>query len=251
MLPALPFWYFYRIMLDNMKALILAAGEGKRMLPLTKEVPKPMITILGKPLLQYILESLPDEVSSIFLVVGYKRQMIQDYFGDSWNGKSITYLIQNKSTGTADALALCRLHLSDNERFLLMYADDIYDKESIVHCLQHPLSLLVAEVEDPRRYGVIEIDKQGIVTDLVEKPEHPKSNLIAPGVYVLDTHIFDYKPTKSSNGEYYLTTMLSQMIKDHPVHSAEVNFWLSFAYPEDIKSAEDVLKERAQTKNHE
>lgn len=224
-----------------MKAIILAAGEGKRMMPLTKELPKPMLRVLGKPLLEYIFESLPDEIDTAILVVGYKREIIEKYFSNYFFGKKIVYVVQEGVSGTADALKLCRPLLSHDERFLLMYADDLYNKESITRCLKHPCSLIVAEVADPRRYGVVELREDGTVFDIDEKPENPKTNLIAPGVYVLDTKIFDYEPIETK-GEYYLTTMLAKFLKDYPVFAEETSFWATIAYPEDLKKVEDQFR---------
>mgnify|MGYP001588082154 CR=1 FL=1 len=227
-----------------MKAIILAAGEGKRMLPLTLEKPKPMLLVSGKPLLEYIFECLPDEIDEIILVVGYKGEMIENYFGSNFYGKKIKYIVQTGVTGTADALKLCRPFLSNGERFLLMYTDDIYDKESISRCLKHPLSLLITEVSDPRRYGVVELHPDGTVAAIEEKPEKPKTNLIAPGVYVLDTDIFNYEPVRSPNGEYYLTTMLGDFLRDRKVYAEKGGFWVTIAYPDDLKAAENKIKER-------
>lgn len=229
-----------------MKAIILAAGEGVRMRPLTLDKPKPMIEVLGKPLLQYIFESLPNEIDEVLLVVGYKREQIEQYFGNNYLGRKITYLLQEKKLGTAHALALTKNYLVPDERFLLLYADDIYSKESIERCVTHPLCLLAGEVKDPKRFGVLEIDAQGIIIGLEEKPEKPKSNLVAPGVYVLNTHIFDYVAPLEPNGEYYLTTMLTQMIKDYPIHTEKTDKWISFAFPEDIQKAERQLQHAPQ-----
>ena len=228
-----------------MKALILAAGEGKRMMPLTKDMPKPILTVLGKPLLEHIFESLPDEIDTIILVVGYKREIIEQHFGDHFGDKKIIYVVQNGFSGTADALKLCRPLLKDGERFLLTYADDIYDKESITRCLEHPYSLIITEVSDPRRYGVVELRNDGTVLNIEEKPEHPKTNLVAPGVYVLDTKIFEYEPTQTK-GEYYLTTMLDQFLKDHTFFAEKASFWATIAYPEDLQKAEELFRARIQ-----
>ena len=213
------------------------------MRPLTEHIPKPMLTVHGKPLLTYILESLPDAVTEYIVVVGYKREVIQDYFGTSYKKKPISYVIQEKKTGTADALKLCFPLLNDGERFLLTYADDIYDKESITRCLDHRYSLLVTETDEPERYGVVTLNKDGSVLDIEEKPTHPKSNLIAPGIYILDTNIFDYEPS-TLNGEYYFTTMLDQFIKKHKVFTEKADFWVTIGYPHDIGKAEALLTEK-------
>ncbi|MDO8566239.1 MAG: nucleotidyltransferase family protein [Candidatus Moranbacteria bacterium] len=225
-----------------MKAFVLAAGVGSRMMPLTKEVPKPMLKLLGKPLLQYILEYLPQEVSEIILVVGYKREIIQSYFGESFKGKKITYLIQENPTGTADALKICRPYLTDGERFLLTFGDDIYDKESVARCLLHPYAFLIGEVADPRRYGVVVLEKDETILEIEEKPQQPKSNLVAPGLYIIDTTIFDYESYVDLSHECYLTPLLNQFVKRKSVFVEKVDFWLTFAYPEDLQKAEKILK---------
>lgn len=226
-----------------MKAIILAAGEGNRMRPLTEHTPKPMLMVLGKPLLTYVLESLPDAITEIIIVVGYKREAIQEYLGSDYEGRPITYVTQEQKTGTADALKLCHPHLADGERFLLSYADDIYDKESVARCLGHTYSMLVVETDEPERYGVVTLNDDGSVLDVEEKPDHPKSNLIAPGIYVLDTHIFDYEPSVV-RGEYYFTTMLDQFIREHKVFTEKAEFWVTIGYPHDLEKAEELLNGR-------
>ena len=227
-----------------MKAIIAAAGEGKRMLPLTIEKPKPMLEVLGKPLLAYILESMPDEIGEILLVVGYKREVIQNYFGEAYGGRKISYIVQQKKTGTADAVFLCRPYLAEGERFLLSWADDIYDKGSITRCLSHEYCFLVAEASDPRRYGVILVNRDGSIKDIEEKPEHPKSNLIAPGIYILDTDIFDYSPAVIQ-GENHLTPMLSGFAQEHKVYTEKTDFWVTIGFPQDLKVAEEKIRAKA------
>ncbi len=220
-----------------MKAIILAAGEGKRLRPHTENMPKPMIKVHGKSLLQYILESLPDEISEYILVVGYKKEVIQEFFGNSFKGKPITYITQEEKTGTAHALTLCKNHLAPEERFLLTYADDIYDKESITNCLNHEFAILTAESDEPERYATMHFREDGSVSALIEKPDKPDTNLIAPGVYIINTDIFNYEPVLVK-GEYYFTTMLDQFMKDHKVFPENTNFWVTIGYPRDLELAE-------------
>lgn len=228
-----------------MKALLLAAGEGKRMLPLTKELPKPMLQLAGKPLLQHIIEALPAEITELIIVVGYKQEAIRNYFGGEFQGRPIRYVLQESYTGTADALELCRPYLAEGERFVLTYGDDIYDKESIARCLTHQYAFLVGEVEDPRRYGVIMLNPDGTIAEIEEKPEHPKSNLVAPGLYVLDTKFFDCRPHSDGPHEYYLVAMFNQFVKEQKVYTEKTSRWLTFAYPKDLEAAETLLAREA------
>lgn len=224
-----------------MKAVIFAAGEGKRLHPLTLDCPKPLIEVLGKPLIQHIWEVLPNIVDEVVLVVGYKREMIRDFLGEEFQGKKVTYVEQNEPTGTAHALKLCKEHLESEEKFLLMYADDLHGKDGIAQCVEHNAALLVSCVDDPRRFGVVTTNQDGTIKNIEEKPENPKSNLAVTGVYVLTPQIFNYDATHTRKGEYYLTDMIEGYIKHNPVQVIESDFWVPVAYPQDIARAEEIL----------
>jgi len=226
-----------------MRAVILAAGEGLRMRPLTENKPKPMVEILGKPLLHHIFDSLPDEIDEIILVTGYLEDKIKAYFGENFEEKKIKYIHQPKKLGTAQALWLARSLLAD-ERFLMLYADDLQSKTDIQKCLEYPLSIMVKEVEDPRRFGVIVADDRGKVLDLIEKPISPPSNLASTGVKVLNSKIFNYPAKQHPNGEYYITDSLAQMVRDYEMIAVRADFWLPIGYPEDIQKAEEILRAR-------
>ncbi len=225
-----------------MKAVIFAAGEGRRLHPLTLNYPKPLVKVLDKPLIQHIWEVLPDEVSEVVLVVGYKQELLRDFLGEEFLGKKIVYVEQLEPLGTAHALKLCRMHLEGEEKFLLMYADDLHGKEAIAECVKHDSALLVSFVDDPRRFGVVVTNEDGTIKHIEEKPEHPQSNLAATGVYVLTPKIFDYDASHTCKGEYYLTDMIAGYIKDYPVQVIESNFWIPIAYPHDIEHAEKILR---------
>ena len=110
-----------------MKAIILAAGEGTRMRPLTNDKPKPLVEVAGRPLLHHIVSVLPDEIDELVVVIGYHGQKIQDYCGDIFLGRRVRYVWQDTPHGTFHALTLCQQLLGDDERFLLLYADDFLD----------------------------------------------------------------------------------------------------------------------------
>lgn len=226
-----------------MKAVILAAGEGMRMRPLTDTKPKPMLEISGRPLLCHILDALPEEVDEVILVVGYLSDQIQSYFGERFGRFPIKYINQKAKLGTGHALRLCQ-DLLGNERFLMLYADDLQSKEDLAKCLKYPLCILVKEVADPRRFGVVATDERGIVLEIVEKPENPFTNLVSTGVHVLDYRIFKYPLVRHSNGEYYITHPLAQLAKEHDLYAVRADFWLPIGYPEDLKKAEEILRQQ-------
>lgn len=225
-----------------MKAVIFAAGEGKRLHPLTLERPKPLVEVLDKPLIEHIWEVLPDAIDEVVVVVGYKREMLREFLGDEFRGKQVTYVEQDEPLGTAHALRICKPHLENEEKFLLMYADDLHGREGVARCIEHDMALLVHFVDDPRSFGVVVTKEDGTIQNIEEKPEHPKSNLAVTGVYVLSPKIFEYEATHTKNGEYYLTDMIEEYIKHHPMQVVESDFWVPIAYPRDIDRATEILQ---------
>lgn len=213
------------------------------MRPLTNDRPKPMIKILGKPLLHHIFDALPDEVDEVILVVGYLGDQIEKYFGKRFGRFNIKYIRQKEKLGTGHALHLCKKFLG-RERFLMLYADDLQSKKDLTKLLRHPLALLVRSIKDPRRFGVVATDKKGRILEIVEKPENPTSNLASTGVKVLDQRIFKYPLVQHPNGEYYITYPLAQLAKEYEMKAVKASFWLPIGYPEDLKKAEKILRNR-------
>ena len=227
-----------------MKAIILAGGEGTRLKPLTNNVPKPMVQVLGRPILEHILEALPKEITELLIVVGYKAEVIRDHFGFQYQDRKISYIQQDQRLGTAHALGLCRRYFSPNERFLYMVADDLHLAKALSNLLQHERGILVSKHAEPSRFGVVEVTEDNIVRGIEEKPEQPRSNLVSTGVYVLDTQIFNYPARLEVNGEYYITSQVEKMLKDYPLTAVQTDFWHPIGYPEDIALAEDLLQKR-------
>lgn len=224
-----------------MQAIILAAGKGTRMRPLTNTIPKQLVMLADKPLLYHTFAALPKEITEVILVIGYLGAHIQRLCGTSYQGRKIRYVMQKEALGTARALECCKSFIEKNKPFLVMYADDLYKKEDVAGLLAHPLAMLVKEVENPRAFGVVTRDTNNCVTELIEKPENPVSNLANIGVYVLDNRVFQYEPRQHANGEYYLTDSIAQFAKHHPIIAVPASFWIPIASPEDIKNAESRL----------
>jgi NDP-sugar pyrophosphorylase family protein len=224
-----------------MQSVILAAGEGVRMRPLTLERPKALVEVAGKPLLEHMLDALPAAVDEVIIVVKYKGDMIRDRFKSEFKGKKITYVEQTKGRGTGDALRLTAPLLRRGERFFVSYADDLHDKASIEKMLSHPLALLTYRVADPRQLGVVVTDASGRIIDIEEKPEYPKTDMAAIGVYLLDDRIFSYEADPHPSGEYYLTSMIQKMAKDHAIFAVPSAFWFTVTTPQDVAAAEKML----------
>lgn len=224
-----------------MQALILAGGEGKRLRPLTDDTPKGMVLLNGKPLLEYVLKQLPDEVSEIFIIIGYKGEKIRGHFGDSWEGKKITYIEQKEQLGTWHAVYLAKDLIK--EKFIMLYGDDIGDKDAFTKGAQFEYCLFVAEKKDPQHYGVVSLKSDGSLLEIIEKPEHPVGNLVNSGAMVLSPDIFTVTPfTHSRLNESLLTDLLTQIAKTHRVEVVPQNRWITVTTPADVVVAEMLLK---------
>lgn len=224
-----------------MQAVILAAGKGVRMLPLTLHRPKPLVEVAGKPIIEHILDALPPEVDDIIIVVGYKAEMIIDRFRDEYKGKSLRYVHQWMPAGTAHALSLARPFLSG--KFLLLNADDIMGADALATAITHPLAILVAPHTEPEKFGVVSLRDITVLDGIIEKPEHPATNLVSTGAMVLDERIFGYEAIRHENGEYFLTAPLEQLAKAHDVTVIEQAVWIPVGSPEDIPIAEAMLND--------
>ena len=209
-----------------MKAIILSAGEGTRMRPLTLTKPKTMLPVAGKPIIQYNIEALRDcGVKDILLIVGYKEEIVRNYFKDgSHLGVNISYATQSKLEGTADAIGYGKDFIEDS--LITLNGDIILDVDILSEIIEDyekskPDTLMVlTEVEDPSAFGVVELDGDNII-NIVEKPkkEEAPSNLINTGIYIFNKDIFDKiaKTEVSPRGEYEITDSLSLQIADGKV----------------------------------
>ena len=208
----------------KLKAIILSAGEGSRMRPLTLTKPKTMLPVAGKPIIQYNIESLRDNgITDILLIVRYKEEMVRNYFGDGSDfGVNIFYKTQKDFLGTANAISYGEDFIDDS--IIVLNGDIILDDE-IIHeiikkynYLTPDTLMLLTEVEDPSAFGVVEIEN-GNIKSIVEKPkrEEAPSNLVNAGINIFNKDIFDKirKTEISERGEYEITDSVSLQIKDN------------------------------------
>lgn len=144
-----------------MQAILLAAGEGTRMRPLTYQVPKPMARANGKNLLEHTISRLPKEIDELIIVVGYLAEQIINHFGDEFEGRKVIYVKQKKLLGTAHALSLCEQHIRG--RFIVLMGDDMYSTEDIKNCLENEWAWLVKKVRGKFVGGRIMYDSSGNV----------------------------------------------------------------------------------------
>jgi NDP-sugar pyrophosphorylase family protein len=223
-----------------MQCVILAAGKGTRLRPLTENTPKPLVEVAGKALLDHVFEALPSSVDEIIMVTGYLEEQLHDHFGEEYNGRKITYVHQEEQKGTGHALWLCKDLIKG--RFLFMFADDIHGKDDLARVASFSRGMLALSTETPERFGIVVRHPDGTLAEFVEKPEHAPSNLASTGVFVFDEHIFDFEPKVLTNGEFYHTDMTREYAKQYPIAVVEQNLWIPIGYPEDIERAEVLLE---------
>lgn len=169
-----------------MQIVILAAGRGTRMNELTDEVPKPMLEIKGKPILAYKIEALPKEIDEVIFVIGYLGNQIQKYFGDLYAGKKISYAVQENLNGTGGAVHLVKDLIKDD--FLVMMGDDLYIRDDVARIMKHDFALLGLEVDDPRKFGVLYLNENGDLENIVEKPNIPGPAFANIALYKLNNN---------------------------------------------------------------
>ena len=224
-----------------MKAVILAAGKGTRMGELSNETPKPMLKVLGKTLLEHKLDSLPSSMDEVILVVGHLKNKITDTLGENYQGRKITYVVQDELLGTAHSVFLCKENLINEEKFLVMMGDDIYSKEDMQECLDNTWSIGVREADTLKDKAKVVFDEQGHIQEILEKYQGTESGFICTGMYGLTPAIFNYEMVKIPNGEYGLPQTILSAKNDFKIKAVQARFWLQISAPEDLKTAETFL----------
>ena len=225
-----------------MQAIVLAAGEGSRMRPLTANRPKVMLPVAGKPLLEHIIiRARSAGVNSFVLVVGYGQNSIRSYFDDGQRmGVEIDYAIQDKQLGTGHALMAARHKAAD--RFMVLNGDVLPDIGSLRDMVAQEAAVSAIRVDDPSRYGVF-LERDGYFESVMEKSENPPSNLANAGIYVFKESIFDAleKTPLSTRGEYELTDGLNLLATKEKIRIVSLKSWLEIGRPWDILAANEIM----------
>lgn len=213
---------------------------------LTDALPKHLLEVGGKTVLERKFEILPDDVDEIVIVVGYLGGLIQRRFGGAWRGKRILYVEQENPTGgSADALWKAKGILKG--RFLVMNGDNLYAAEDIRACLPHEWAVLVMKKKELGRAGEVVVDERGRIQGIVEAEGRGRAKGYAnTGLYLLDTRIFEYTPVPKSEGSSELGLPQTMMLaaKDIRIQAVEASFWVEIKVPEDLQKAEELLADR-------
>ncbi len=223
-----------------MQAVILAAGEGTRMRPLTETVPKPMLPVADRPLCAHTADAAVDAgASELIVVVGYEADAVRDFFGDEYRGVPVSIAVQSEQRGTADAVRAARPRLEGP--FAVLNGDNLYSASDIDSLFDAAPSIAAIEVEDPRNYGVLSTTAAGgRVTGIVEKPDTPPSNLANAGAYAFPESAIEYLDVdESERGEYELTDVVARTIEATDVTPVSLSRWLDVGRPWELLAANE------------
>jgi UDP-N-acetylglucosamine diphosphorylase/glucosamine-1-phosphate N-acetyltransferase len=244
-----------------MKAVVLAAGEGVRLQPITATRPKHLIKVGGKPILEHCVDALKTcGVTEPIIVTHYMGDAIRQYFGDGEKlGIKIAYVEQAEILGTGNAVSAVEPYVDGD--FVLVYGDLLFAPDvikNVIHSYESekPAAVMaVVPVEKPESYGIVELENEKAVKRIIEKPAPSKapSNLANAGLYVFSKEIFSkLKRTKASvRGEWELTDALSLLIKDKKTVLAtkiSKNDWIDIGRPWDLLEANSWALKRMEHK---
>ena len=217
-----------------MKAVILAAGEGKRLRPFTETMPKVMLPVGNKPILQHVFEAVKKSgINEVIVIVGYKKEVIMDYFKD-YKGVKINYINQEKQLGTAHALLHAKNQI--NNSFIALAGDNIIDGKSILKLIKDKseYSLLIKQHPHPSKYGVVFLEK-GKLKKILEKPKEELGKFISTGIYKLPKSIFKNIQNLSSYGIYDLATVIQKIVDEgKSINTIIADLWMDIVYPWDL-----------------
>lgn len=224
-----------------MQAVLLAAGYGLRLRPLTETTPKGLLPIAGKPLLTHTLEALPAEVDEVYFVIGHLGEQIQSYFGTEFAAKKLHYAVQDPVNGTGTALQVLKDVLHGT--FLALNGDDLYAAEDLQKLIQQTPSALITETTKPVAFPVAENKNHQFIK--FNPPLHGEPALVISGAYCLNTNFFDYPlGTVEVHGhtEYSLPHTLEAMAHDHPINLVHATSWTPIGTPEEYELAQNVIQ---------
>ncbi|RQH03111.1 sugar phosphate nucleotidyltransferase [Natrarchaeobius oligotrophus] len=231
-------------------AVVLAAGEGKRLRPLTRHRPKPMLSAGTCPIVEHALDAVIDAgITSIVVVVGYKRTDVQSHLGPTYRDVPLTYAVQEKQLGTGHAVLAAQSHVDGP--FLVVNGDQVIDHRIVRDVLEaHASSDAVATLGLLRRadvsdYGGVLVD-DGTVTEIVEGPRDDRDYRLNAGVYAFETDVFDaIRRARPRAGEQLIVDAIELLIDERDgVRGVESDgFWADATYPWDLLDVAETIVE--------
>ena len=230
-----------------MDAVILAAGLGTRLRPHTNTVPKPLLPVQGRPILDWTIAALPPQVDRLVVVTNYLAEQIDAFLSTQPHIKDWTTVRQEVPRGTGDALRVCQPHIR-SDRLLVLNGDDLYGAADLATLAAKPAGILAHPVAEARKWGVVtpREDGSGLMERLEEKPDRDGPALANIGAYVFPRSVFDIPLTLSKRGEYEITEAVDVLAKRGPFHVVRATFWVPIGTIEAWQDAQttDLTKAR-------
>lgn len=221
----------------------MAAGQGKRMRPLTLDTPKPLLCLQGQPILAWSLMSLRGIVDRLLVVVGYRQAQIEAFMARQSFFRDYALVEQRpRPLGTGHALQCCQAHLQSGD-FLVVNGDDLYAQTALQQLARQKWGVLAMHRDDFEHYGVIQRSQEGHFLGIDEKP--PADRFRPPvacntGAYKLTAQVFDYTLKPSRRGEYEIIDYISQLARHQTVTVVDSPFWLPIGHPTALAEAQSV-----------
>ncbi len=221
-----------------MQTIVLAAGQGTRMRPLSESLPKPMLPVGSGSLVSHNMSAAVEAgTDELVLVVGYEGDEVRDAFGDTFEGVPVRYATQTTQEGTADALRAASTHIDGP--FAVLNGDIVYETEALAELFEKGPSVGSTRVDTPSNYGILDV-VDDTVTGIVEKPEDPPGNVANAGAYVFPEQALEYLDVpKSERGEFEITDILSRVVEDGEVSHVELPDWLDVGRPWELLEANE------------
>jgi len=229
-----------------MQAVLPIAGKSSRMAK-KYQGPKQLLPVLGKPLVEHMLESLPDMINELVLVVGgpYEND-IRAYFGSEHSGRRILYARQETPLGLGHAIQQARDLVKG--RFIVTAPDDIYNKADLEKMIAEPdMAALTMKRDDWQNFGVFVLDENRNIIRMVEKPKEFVSSYVSAGAcYMLDQEFFDVTVPSSARGEIELPDIVNALINERgrKCKVIETSFWVAINDPDQLGVANEIMKAR-------
>ncbi|KUK60918.1 MAG: Nucleotidyl transferase [Methanoculleus marisnigri] len=208
-----------------MQAVILAAGEGSRLRPLTRSKPKAMLPVANRPIIEYVIDALLENgIRDIVVVVGYRKEDVIRHLNRL--DAPIQIVVQERQLGTADALRAAESEITDD--FLVLPGDNYINAESIARIKKEQNAMLVAEHPNPSNFGVVVI-RNGLVREVIEKPEDAPTFTVSTGVYSFTPDVFSFLRTTE------IPDALAAMIASgRRIRAIPADDWQDAIYPWDL-----------------
>ena len=234
-----------------MKIIFLCAGKGSRLMPLTKDKPKSLVEVNGKPLLEYTLDNVLDlGYDDLIFVVGYRgdqisHHIVKKYLPSKEFKGNVRFINQHKQNGTGVAVYLTKKYMK-NDDFIVLSGDTIFEKKDIEKLIKEKNSLLYTTMKDNRnQYGTLNMDGNKVLR-INEKQTENKSNKINCGAYHLDGKIYEYifnTPPNERFNEIIITDSINMMIDDgYDFKRIKIDSLMDITKPRDIDRLENDIK---------